>query len=236
MQIVVVGGTGMAGSKIVAQLRDAGHDAVPAARGTGVDTVTGVGLGKALDRADVLIDASNARRSPDPERFFSESARMLLAAAAEAGVKHVVVLSIVGVDRLGDTGYFRGKQRQEELVRESGLPFSIVRSTQFVEFVGTIADAATRDGVVRLPPIFLQPIAVDEAARAVCGVALGTPLNAVVDVAGPTRFRLDQLVAQTLESANDSRRVIADTDARYFGARVSDASLIPDQQGDAAGS
>lgn len=227
MKVVVVGGSGIIGSRIVSWLQAAGHLALAASKRSGVDTLTGSGLAAALDRADVVIDALNAPEAADPERFFADSTRTLLAAGQRAGVRHHVVVSIVGIDRLGQTAYFRGKLAQEQLVQAGTLPFTIVRSTQFLEFIGTIADAATVDGVVRVPPIFLQPISLDEAAAAVARVALGKPQNRIVEIAGPERHRLDELVTRVLQSRHDTRKVIADPDARYFGAVARPDTLLP---------
>ena len=194
---------------------------------SGFDALTGTGVAAAFAGASVVIDALNAPESADPLRFFTDSTRSLLTAGKRAGVRHHVVVSIVGVDRLGQTPYFNGKLAQEKLVASSGIPFSIVRSTQFVEFIPGIADAMTTGDEVRVPPIFLQPIRVDDAAAAVVRVALGEPVNRIVDVAGPERERLATLVTQMLEVHNDRRRIVVDEAARYFGAAVHEDTLVP---------
>ena len=227
MKVVVAGGHGVIGSRIVARIRGSGHEAVAASMRSGFDALAGTGMAEALAGADVVIDALNAPESVDPLRFFSDSTRNLLMAGGRAGVRHHVVVSIVGVDRLGQTAYFNGKLAQERLVASSGIPFSIVRSTQFVEFIESIADAMTSGDEVRVPPIHLQPIAVDDAAAAVVQVALSEPVNRIVEVAGAQRDRLDTLVERMLEARHDPRRVITDPDALYFGAVVREDTLLP---------
>jgi uncharacterized protein YbjT (DUF2867 family) len=226
MRIVVLGGTGLIGRRIVDQLSTAGHEVMTASRANGIDTLTGAGLGEAFAGARVVIDATNPARAVDPERFFEASARNIGVACKAAGAGHVIVVSIVGVDGL-DAPYQRGKQRQERIIADSGVPFTIARITQFSEFVPTIADASTVDGTVRLPPIFIQPIPVDDAARAITELALGSPVNGIRDIAGPERFRLPELVRVRLAATGDMRRVVSDPAARYFGAAVTEFSLVP---------
>lgn len=229
MKIVIIGGTGLIGSKLVTKLREQEHDAVPASPGTGVNAITGEGLDAALAGADVAIDVSNAPSFEDSAvlEFFVTSTGNLLAAEARAGIAHHVVLSVVGADRLPESGYMRAKQAQEQLIRESAIPYSIVHATQFFEFLRKIADAATTNNTVRLPPVFFQPIAADDVANAVGRIAVGKPLNAVHEVAGPGVFRIDALVRKTLVERGDPREVIADPTARYFGALLGERSLLP---------
>ncbi|NUO50513.1 MAG: SDR family oxidoreductase [Polyangiaceae bacterium] len=228
MKVVVIGGTGLIGSKVVSKLQGLGHEAVAAAPNTGVDTITGVGLREALASASVVVDVSNAPSFEDEAvlRFFETSTRNLLAAEAEAGVRHHVALSIVGTERLPESGYLRAKVAQERLIEASSIPYSIVRSTQFFEFVKRIADEATVADVVRLPPVLVQPIAAEEAAAAVTDVALGAPLNGTMEVAGPDQVRFDVLVERGLGARKDPRRVVVDPHARYFGTELSERSLV----------
>ncbi|RPJ58216.1 MAG: SDR family oxidoreductase [Acidobacteria bacterium] len=228
MKIVVIGGTGLIGSKVVEKLRAQGHDAVAAAPDTGVNTVTGEGLADVLKNASVVVDVSN---SPSFEEkaameFFRTSTGNLLANEARAGVRHHVALSVVGTDRLQESPYIRAKFAQEELIKESGIPYSIVHATQFFEFVKQIADDATDGNQVRLPPVFIQPIAAEDVATAVAKVAVGAPLNGMVEVAGPQRFRFDDFVRQGLRARNDPREVVVDPNARYFGAKLSELTLV----------
>ena len=229
MKIVIVGGTGRIGSKVVTILRERGHDAVPAAPETGVDTITGEGLAHVVDGAEVVIDVSNSPSFEDEAamRFFQTSTRNILGAEATAGVRHHVALSIVGVERLGANGYYRAKLTQEELIRDSRMPYSIVHATQFFEFLKGIADSSTVGGSVRLPSVLFQPIAADDVARTVCDVALNPPVNGVVEVAGPQAYRLDELVRLVLRARKDPRHVETDPKARYFGAVLSERSLMP---------
>jgi uncharacterized protein YbjT (DUF2867 family) len=229
MKIVVIGGTGLIGSKLVTKLRDHGHEAVPASPDTGVDTVTGEGLAEALEGADVVVDVSNAPAWEDAAvlEFFETSTRNLLDAEAAAGVGHHVALSVVGTDRLPESGYMRAKVAQENLIKGSAIPYSIVHATQFFEFVGRIADSATDGDVVRLPPVLFQPIAADDVAAAVGRVAVGEPLNGTVEIAGPEQFRFDELIRQGLSARHDPRTVVADPEARYFGAVLDERSLVP---------
>ena len=216
MRIVVVGGTGLIGSQVVARLRDAGHEAVVAAPSTGVDTLTGAGVDEALAGADVVVDVSNSPSFADDDvmRFFTTSTRTLLDAEARAGVGHHVILSIVGTDRT-DAGYLRAKVAQEDLVRGSGRGWSVVRATQFFEFARSIADGATADGVVRIPPVAFQPVASADVARTVAEVATGAPLDGMVELAGPERLRFDEFIRSALAAQGDEREVVADPEATY---------------------
>ena len=229
MKIVVIGGHGRVGSKIVEKLGEHGHDAVAADLDTGVNTLTGEGLAEALDGADVVVDVSNSPSFADAEvlEFFQTSTRNILAAEQAAGVGHHVAMSVVGSDRLPDSGYLRAKVAQEELIAAASVPYSIVRSTQFFEFVESIAAAATDGDTVRVPSARIQPIAVDDVARAVGRIAVSAPANGIVEVAGPEPFRFDELIRRGLDARHDERRVVADADARYFGTRLDDASLLP---------
>jgi uncharacterized protein YbjT (DUF2867 family) len=229
MKIVVIGGTGLIGSKLVTVLGEQGHEMVAASPNTGVDTLTGEGLADALLDASVVIDVSN---SPSFDasavmRFFETSTRNLLAAEAAAGVAHHVALSVVGTERLPESGYFRAKIAQERLVEHSAIPSSIVHATQFFEFVGSIADGATDGATVRVAPVSFQPVAGDDVARAVGAIAIASPLHGRVDVAGPERFRMDEFFRQALAARHDPREVVTDPGARYFGAGLSEGSLVP---------
>lgn len=230
MKIVVIGGTGRIGSRIVRSLSELGHQAVAASPETGVDTLTGEGLGDVMDGAQVVIDVSN---SPSLDgsaaiEFFSTATSNVLAAGLGAGVRHYVALSVVGTDRLVESGYFQAKLTQETLVRQAAMPHTIVRATQFFEFVAMIADAGTDGDIVRLPPVLIQPMAADDVARAVVRAALSPPANGIVETAGPETFRLDELVRGALRTSGDARRVIADPHARYYGAAVQERTLVPD--------
>jgi uncharacterized protein YbjT (DUF2867 family) len=229
MKIVVIGGTGLIGSKLVNKLRENGHDPVPAAPNTGVNTVTGEGLSDALEGAQVVVDVSNAPDWDDDAvmHFFQTSSRNLLAAEAAAGVGHHVALSVLGTDRLLDSGYFRAKTAQETLIKDSSIPYSIVHATQFFEFINSIADEATDGNTVKLPPALIQPMAADDVASAVAEVAVGAPVNGIVEVAGPDQFRLDQLIRRVLKERNDPREVITDPHARYYGITPSERTLLP---------
>src|SRR3954454_1564644 len=229
MKFVVIGGTGLIGSKVVANLDDQGHEAVPASPNTGVNTLTGEGLSEVLDGAQVVVDVSN---SPDWDdeavmHFFQTSSRNLLAAEADAGVAHHVALSVVGTDRLSESGYFRAKIAQEKLIEDASIPYSIVHATQFFEFMKSIAADATDGNTVRLPPALIQPMAADDVASGVARVAVGPPLNDIVEIAGPDQFRLDELIRGLLKASNDPREVIADPQARYFGIAPSERTLLP---------
>jgi uncharacterized protein YbjT (DUF2867 family) len=228
MKIVVVGGTGLIGSKLIGKLTAHGHEAIAAAPNTGVNTLTGDGLAEVLKDASVVVDVSN---SPSFEEravmeFFQTSTRNLLSYGTAAGVGHHVALSVVGTDRLQESAYIRAKIMQEGLIKESGRSHSIVRATQFFEFVNRIADEATQGKVVRLPPVFIQPIAAENVATAVARVAVGAPLNGMVEVAGPERFRFAEFIRRGLRTRNDSREVIEDPNALYFGAKLSELALV----------
>ncbi|GAA2806469.1 SDR family oxidoreductase [Nonomuraea dietziae] len=229
MKIVVVGGTGLIGSKLVTKLGEHGHEAVAASPNTGVDTLTGEGLEEVLTGAQVVIDVSN---SPSFEpaavlEFFETSTGNLLAAEAAAGVGHHVALSVVGTERMPENGYFRAKIAQEQLIEKSGRPFSLVHATQFFEFVRGIADEATDDDKVRIAPVRFQPIAGDDVARAVGRVAVGSPLNGRVEVAGPEQFRMDEFFREALAGWNDPREVVTDPHALYFGSTPGERTLVP---------
>jgi uncharacterized protein YbjT (DUF2867 family) len=229
MKIVVVGGTGLIGSKLVAELRELGHQAVPASPASGVNTLTGEGLAGAFDEAAVVVDVTNAPSFEDAAvlRFFQTSTRNLLNAGVTAGVGHHVVLSVVGTERLPDSGYFRAKGAQEALIEGASIPYSIVHATQFFEFMESIADAATDGGTVRLPPVFIQPMAADDVASAVSQISVGSPLNGTVEMAGPERFRFDELMRRYLSARHDRRDVVTDPDARYFGTLLGEQTLLP---------
>jgi uncharacterized protein YbjT (DUF2867 family) len=229
MKIVVIGGHGRIGSKIVENLGGHGHDAVAADLTTGVNTLTGEGLAEAFDAADVVVDVSNSPTFEGAEvlDFFRTSTRNILAAERAAGVGHHVAMSVVGADRLPDSDYLRAKVAQEELVEASPVPYTIVRSTQFYEFVESIAAAATEGDTVRVPSASIQPVAADDAARAVGRIAVGKPLNGIVEVAGPNPYRFDELVHIALSARNDRRPVVADPDAQYFGTTLTNGSLLP---------
>ncbi|MFB6770106.1 SDR family oxidoreductase [Streptomyces sp. NPDC056337] len=229
MKVVVIGGTGLIGSKLVAKLQEHGHEAVPAAPNTGVNTLTGEGLPEVLQGADVVVDVSN---SPSFEKdavmeFFRTSTTNLLKAEADAGVTHHVALSVVGTERLPESDYFRAKVAQEELIKDSGIPYSIVHATQFFEFMSGIAASSTDGDTVRLAPVKIQPILADEVAAAVGRAATGQPVNGVTEVAGPEAFRLDELLRDTLGAQNDPRTVVTDPHAPYFGAELQENSLLP---------
>jgi uncharacterized protein YbjT (DUF2867 family) len=229
MKIIVIGGHGRIGSKIVARLGEHGHDAVAAGPQTGVDTLTGEGLAEALAGADVVVDVSNSPSFEDDAvmDFFRTSTGNLLAAEQAAGVSHHVAMSVVGSDRLPDSGYLRAKVAQEELIEAGPIPYSIVRSTQFFEFVDPIAAAATEGDTVRLPAARIQPIAADDAARAVGRISVGTPVNGIVEVGGPVAYSFEELIQHALTARNDPRHIVADPDAQYFGSKLADDSLLP---------
>ncbi len=229
MKIVVIGGTGLIGSKLVAKLGEHGHEAVPAAPSTGVNTLTGEGLANVLQGADAVIDVAN---SPSFEAkavmdFFKTSTGNVLAAEAEAGVRHHVGISIVGTERMPENAYFAAKIAQEELIKSSGIPYSLVHATQFFEFVGSIADEATEGNEVHIAPVAWQPIAGDDVARFLGRTAVGEPLNARMDIAGPDEYRMDEFFRKALAQRNDSREVVPDTHARYFGSELTERSLVP---------
>jgi len=229
MKILVIGGSGLIGSKLVKKLRDHGHEAVAASLDSGVNTLTGEGLADAMRGASVVVDVSNSPSFEDAAvlKFFETSTRNLLTHEAAAGVGHHVALSVVGTERLSESGYFRAKIAQEKLIKESPIPYSIVHATQFFEFGKSMAAAATDGNKVRLAPVFIQPMAADDVASAVGRTAVGTPVNGTVEVAGPERFRLDEFIRRGLTAQNDPREVVPDPDARYFGAKLSDLTLVP---------
>jgi uncharacterized protein YbjT (DUF2867 family) len=232
MKIVVIGGTGLIGSKLVTRLDEQGHEAVAASPNSGVNTLTGEGLAEVLEGATVVVDVSNSPSFEDAAvlEFFETSTRNLLAAEAAAGVRHHVALSVVGTERLTESGYFRAKIAQEQLIRRSSIPYSIVHATQFFEFIKSVAAAATDGNTVRLAPVLIQPIAADDVARAVGQVAVGSPVGGIVEVAGPEQIRLDELVRRGLRARNDPREVIADPHARYFGVELHERTLVPDDE------
>jgi uncharacterized protein YbjT (DUF2867 family) len=229
MKIVVVGGTGRVGSKLVELLSEHGHEPLAAAPNTGVDTITGDGLSEALSGASVVVDVSNSPSFEDAAvlEFFTTSTRNLLAAEASAGVGHHVATSIVGADRLPDSGYLRAKVAQEQLITASSIPYSIVRATQFFEFIDSIAAAGADGDTIRVSPMLIQPMAALDVARAVGKVAAGPPLNGTMEIGGPEAFPLDELVRRTLAARGDSRQVVADPHARYFGTELAERSLVP---------
>jgi uncharacterized protein YbjT (DUF2867 family) len=228
MKIVVIGGTGLIGSKTVAILRQGGHEAVAASPKSGIDTITGEGLKEAMAGAQVVIDLANSPSFEDKAvlEFFETSGRNLLAAEAAAGVRHHVALSIVGIDRT-DNGYFRAKAAQEKLIKASGIPYTIIRSTQFLDFLGGIADSSTEGNMVRIPPVLFQPIAADDVAAIVADVALEAPQNGIVEIAGPERAPFNEIVARYLKAVGDPRVAVSDPKAGYFGGRVEQDSLVP---------
>jgi uncharacterized protein YbjT (DUF2867 family) len=228
MKIVVIGGTGLIGSKVVTRLRASGHDALAASPNTGVDIITGKGLAEALDGAQVVVDVANAPDWGDAAvmDFFQTSARNILAAEAAAEVGHHVALSVVGTDRLQGSGYFRAKLAQEEAIKAAAVPWTILRATQFFEFIAGIADFGTRDGAVLLPPIFFQPEAAEDVAASLADIAESAPVNATVELAGPERFRLDELVRRYLTEKGDPRQVVTDARAPYYGLVVDDDDVL----------
>jgi uncharacterized protein YbjT (DUF2867 family) len=230
MKIVVIGGTGLIGSKLVAVLRQRGQEVLAASPDTGVNTLTGEGLADALAGAQVVIDVANSPSFEDAAvmKFFQASGRNLLAAEAKAGVRHHVALSVVGADRLPDSGYLRAKVAQENLIKGSGIPYTILRSTQFMEFGGRIADEASDGNTVRVPAAALiQPILSDDVVSVLAELTLGQPVNGTVEVGGPERFRFDRFIALSLNAKHDERKVVADPRARYFGTELTEESLIP---------
>ena len=229
MKIVVIGGTGRIGSKVVNKLREHGHEAIPASPNSGVNTVTGEGLAEVLKDASVVVDVSDSPSWDDAAvlKFFQTSTRNLLTYEAAAGVGHHVALSVVGTDRLSESGYFRGKIAQEKLITESSIPYTIVHATQFFEFLKGLADWSMVGDKVHLPPVLFQPMAADDVATGVARVAVGLPVNGIVEIGGPEQFRLDELVRRRLASLKDFREVIADPNARYSGAKISERTLVP---------
>jgi len=229
MKILVIGGTGLIGSKTIAILRQGGHEAVAASPNTGVNTITGQGVKEAMADVQVVTDLAN---SPSFEAkavlaFFETSGRNIHAAEAAAGVRHHVALSIVGTDRAPDNGYFRAKAAQEKLIEASSIPYTIIRSTQFMEFLGAIAAEGAKGSTVRISPGLFQPIAADDVAAIVADVALGAPRNGIVEIAGPDRAPFNEIIARYLKAIGDSRTVVSDPEARYFGGRVEERSLVP---------
>src|SRR5437899_949440 len=229
MKIVVIGGSGLIGTKLVNKLREHGHEAVAASPNSGVNTLTGEGLAEALKGALVVVDVSNSPSWEDSAvmKFFETSTRNLLAYEAAAGVGHHVALSVVGSERLLESGYFRAKIAQENLIKGSSIPYSIVRATQFFEFVKSIADFSTHGNKVRLPPALIQPMAADDVASALAGIAMSSPVNGTVEIGGPEQFRLDELIRRDLAARKDPREVISDPRGRYYGIAVSERTLVP---------
>ena len=229
MKIVVIGGTGLIGSKLVGKLRQAGHEPLAGSPDTGVNTITGDGLAEALEGAQVVVDVSNAPVMDDEAvlDFFQTSSRNIMAAEAAAGVTHHVVLSVVGADRLPESGYLRAKIAQEEAVKARSVPYTIVRASQFFEFIGRLADSSMVGESVHLPPVLVQPEAADDVAAALADMAVNEPVNGIVELAGPEQFRLDALARRVLSAHNDPRPVTASVHARYFGAELDDDSLTP---------
>src|SRR5215471_8816697 len=229
MKIVVIGGSGLIGSRVVTKLREHGHEVIDASPKSGVNSVTGEGLAEALKGASVVVDVSNAPSWEDSAvmKFFETSTRNLLSHEATAGAKHHVALSVVGSERMLESGYFRAKIAQENLIKASSIPYSIVRATQFFEFVKGIADFSTQGDKVLLPPALIQPMAADDVASALGRIAMGAPLNGIVEVGGPEQFRLDELVRRYLAARKDPRVVVADPHARYYGVELSERTLVP---------
>jgi uncharacterized protein YbjT (DUF2867 family) len=229
MKVVVIGGTGLIGSKVVQKLNTHGHHAVPAAPQTGVNILTGVGLDDALAGADVVVDVSNSPSFADDDvmNFFVTATTSILDAEKKAGVKHHVALSVVGTGSLPDSGYLRAKAAQEDLIERSGVPYSIVHATQFFEFTRAIADAAMIDGKLHLAPVHYQPIASDDVASAVSRAAVGAPLNGITEIGGPERVRMDEFIPAALATSGDARDVVVDEHATYFGTELADDSLVP---------
>ena len=230
MKIVVIGGTGLIGSKVVTKLGERGYEVVAASPNSGVNTLTGEGLAEVLEGASVVVDVSNSPSFEDAAvmNFFQTSTRNLLTCEAASGVDHHVALSVVGADRLPDSGYLRAKIAQEKLINEASSPYSIIHATQFFEFLKGIADSATQGNTVRLPSVRFQPLAAEDVASVVTKIAIGSPLNGIVQVAGPEQFRFDEFISRGLSARKDPRQVIADPRARYFGTELSEYSLVPD--------
>ena len=229
MRIVVIGGSGLIGTRLVARLREQKHEVVAASPNSGVNSVTGEGLAEALKGASVVVDVSNAPSWEDSAvlKFFETSTRNLLTHEAAAGVGHHVALSVVGTERLSESGYFRAKIAQEKLIKASSIPYTIVHATQFFEFLKGLADTSSNGDEVRLPPVLFQPMAADDVASATAQLALSPPLNGIVEIGGPEQFRLDELVRRRLASLDDRRKVIADPKALYSGAKISEKTLVP---------
>jgi uncharacterized protein YbjT (DUF2867 family) len=229
MKIVVIGGTGLIGSRLVSKLREQGHEAVAASPNLGVNTLTGEGLADVMKGAAVVVDVSNSPSWEDAAvlKFFETSTRNLLTQEAAAGVRHHVALSVVGTDQLSESGYFRAKIAQEKLIKESSIPYTIIHATQFFEFLKGIADISMVGDKVHLPPVLFQPMAADDVASALARIAVELPINGTVEIAGPEQFRLDELVRQRLTTLKDSREVVSDPNALYSGANVSERTLVP---------
>ena len=230
MKVVVIGGTGLIGSKLVNKLHEHGQEVIAASPASGVNSLTGEGLAEALKGASVVVDVTNSPSWEDAAvlNFFETSTRNLLKYGAAAGVRHYIALSVVGTERLQQSGFFRAKLAQENLIKASSVPYSIVRATQFFEFVDKIADIATADGKVRLPPVLFQPMAADDVAGALERIAMASPVNTTIEIAGPRQSRLDELIRQDLAARKDPRQVISDPQAGYYGIQVSERSLVPD--------
>ena len=230
MKIIIIGGTGLIGSRVVAKLREQGHEAIAASPNTGVNSITGEGLAEAMKGASVVVDASNAPAWEDEAvmKFFKTSTQNLLAQEAAAGVKHHVALSVVGSERMLESGYFRAKIAQEDLIKASTIPYSIVRATQFFEFVKGIADVSAEGNQVKLPPVLIQPMSADDVAAAVAEVAVNKPANGMLEIGGPEKLRLDEFVRKGLAANKDPREVVADPQARYYGITVTERTLIPE--------
>jgi uncharacterized protein YbjT (DUF2867 family) len=230
MKIVVIGGTGLIGSRVVTKLREHGHEAISASPNSGVNTVTGQGLAEALKGASVVVDVSNAPSWEDSAvmKFFETSTRNLLSGEATAGVKHHVALSVVGSERMLESGYFRAKIAQENLIKASSIPYSILRATQFFEFVKGIADVSTEGSKVRLPSVLIQPMAADDVATAVGQVALGQSIQGTLETGGPEKFHLDEFVRKGMAASKDPREVVGDPHARYYGIAVKERTLVPE--------
>lgn len=229
MKIVVIGGGGLIGKKLVSKLQELGHEAIAASPSSGINAVTGEGLAEALVGAQVVVDVTNSPSFEDTAvlEFFEKSTRNLLAAEADAGVAHHIAVSIVGADRIPDSGYMRAKVAQEKLIQSAGIPYTIVRATQFFEFIETIVAQFPTDGqTVHLPPAFIQPILAEDVADALVDITLGAPVNGIIDLAGPDRFRFEEIIRQFLSATHDSRQVVVDSHARYFGAALND-QLVP---------
>jgi uncharacterized protein YbjT (DUF2867 family) len=230
MKIVVIGGTGLIGKKLASKLHELGYEVIPASPSSGVNAVTGAGLAEVLKNTDVVVDVANSPSFEDTAlmEFFERSSQNLLAAEANAGVGHHVALSIVGADRIPDSGYMRAKVAQEKLIQSARVPYTILRATQFFEFIGGIASQFPADGnTIRVSPALIQPILSDDVVAALADVALASPVKGIVDVAGPQRFRFEEIIRHFLTATQDSRQVVADADARYFGAKLEDQALVP---------
>lgn len=232
MKIVIIGGTGLIGSRLVQHLRQCGHETVAASPSLGVDTITGEGLAGALAGASVVVDVTNAPSFEDRAvlKFFETSTKNLLTEVGKAGVGHLVALSVVGAERLPSMGYFRAKRAQECLIESATIPYTIVQATQFFEFLGTIADAATQGTVVRVPPALIQPIAADDVALAMTQIALGQPTNRIIAIAGPEEFHFEAIIKRLLIVRGDPRQVVEDPNASYFGGMLSERALVPSGQ------